>query len=256
LSAVEGVYYASPNGLVFAGQGQIKNITQELLSKDKWQQLTTPATMFAARIGSAYYGFGSGLVGVFDPLSFDPLSFAQEDFDAAYTGFLVDPSNARLGFNLLSDTEVVSCVQNDPWSGELFIMKDSSLYRIDLSDPDPTRRVYIWRSKVFQSPKPRNFGAMKVYWEVPTADAPDVPVSTPDSVVPAEFPELPVGSTYGVVRLYADGALVMTRDLTTSGQLIRGPSGFKATYWQVEFETYVSIYSMQMAPTVKELSAV
>lgn len=256
LSTTEGVYYASPNGLIFAGQGFANNITKELLSKERWQELTSLTTIFAARVGSAYYGFGTSLVGAFDPVAFHQLAFAPEELNSAYTGFLLDPTDQRIGFNLLSDTSAVTSISNDAWSGDLFVIKSNNLYKVDLAAADPVRRVYLWRSKVFQSSHARNFGAMKIYWRIPTAAAPSEANPPANPEVAAEFPKLPGGSTYGVVRLYADSTLVMTRDLTTSGQIVRGPSGFKAQFWQIEFETYVDIYSVQMAPTVKELSQV
>jgi hypothetical protein len=58
---------------------------------------------------------------------------------------------------------------------------------------------------------------------------------------------------YGIVRVYADNRLVMTRELRTSGELMRLPAGFKADYWQIEFETRVRINSVQLATSVKEL---
>lgn len=58
---------------------------------------------------------------------------------------------------------------------------------------------------------------------------------------------------FGVVRLYADGNLVFTRELLTSGEQFRLPSGFKAQFWQIEFEARVKIFSVQMATSAKEL---
>ncbi len=255
VSTTEGVYYASPNGLVFAGQGSINNITRALITKDKWHTLTSSLTLRAARLGTAYYAFGSARSGVFDSLSFDPLSFAQEDFAGSYSGVVIDPADQRVAFNIVSDRDPVTSVMNDPWSGEVFIIKDSNLYRLNLSNEDSARLVYKWRSKIFQSPKPMNLGAMRVSWTAP-ATAPDAAGTLPMTTTSAEFPELPVGSTYGVVRVYGDDELRYTHDLVTSGELIRPASGFKASDWQLEFETYLTIYSAQIASSVKALKGV
>ena len=213
----EGVYYASPNGLVMASQGVIRNITKQLITRDKWSTLTTTSSLHGATINGDYYGFGGTQAGVFDEDSFDILSFTQEDFAGAYVGVLIDPHDTRLGFTLLSDPVPVTNVQNDQWSGELFVIKDDNLYRLDLSQTAPIRRVYIWRSKIFQTMPPTNLGAMKIYWSAPVA-APSDPGDAPGSISFAEFPELPDGSTYGVVRLYVDDTLVWTRNLATSGE--------------------------------------
>lgn len=59
---------------------------------------------------------------------------------------------------------------------------------------------------------------------------------------------------YGLTRVYADSRLVMTRELRTSGELMRLPSGFKADYWQVEIESRIKVNSIQFATSVKELA--
>jgi hypothetical protein len=256
LSTPEGVYYASPNGLILADSSQVRNITRQLVTKDKWATIISNSTLRAGRLGSAYYAFGGLQDGVFDPESFDPLSFSQEDFTGAYTGVLFDPQNERVAFNLLSSTVPTTSVQNDPWSGELFVLRDDNTYKLDLSAQSPIRQVYKWRSKVFQSGRPTNMGAMKIYWEAPDT-APDDPGDAPFVAGSAvEFPELPDGSTYGVVRAYADDELVWTRNLLASGELMKLPTGFKASYWQFEIEAYVDVFSMQVASSAKELSKV
>lgn len=60
----------------------------------------------------------------------------------------------------------------------------------------------------------------------------------------------------GIVRVYADGRLVMTRSLVRSGEQWRMPSGFKADYWQFEVESGVEIRSLQAASSAKELETV
>jgi hypothetical protein len=256
LSTTEGVYYASPNGLVFVGAGTLTNLTKQLITKDKWHDLATAATLRAARLGTAYFAFGSTTSGSFDPLSFDPLSFAQTDYAGAYVGVLIDPNDPRVAFNLMSSRSPMTSIMNDPWTGEVFTILDNNLYRINLSDTDAVRQTYIWRSKVFQSGAPVNMGALKVFF-APPGTAPDVSVlSVPGVITTAEFPELPVGSTYGVVRLYGDGILRYTSDLVTSGELHRPPSGYKAEFWQIEIESYLDIYSIQIGTSVKALRQV
>lgn len=62
--------------------------------------------------------------------------------------------------------------------------------------------------------------------------------------------------TFGVLRVYADGRLVLTRELVRSGDMIRLPSGFKAQFWQVEIEARAKVYSVQMGTSAKELRGV
>ena len=46
------------------------------------------------------------------------------------------------------------------------------------------------------------------------------------------------------------------RELRTSGEIFRIPTGFKATFWEVEVEARVKIYSVELATTAKELADV
>lgn len=254
LSVADGVYYSSPNGLIFAGQGVVQNVTKNLITKDKWQELVGTTTLRAAPLGSGYFAFGSMEAGVFDTDAFDMDAFAKENYVDAYRGVLIDPTDERVAFNLLSDPTPTTSVQNDIWSGEVLIIQNNKLYRVNTADHKPVRRTFLWRSKIFQMPKKNNFGAMKIYWE---ANAPkpdpcgDIPVSGGG---PSEFPKCP--SEHGVVRVYGDGVMRLERELPASGEVIKMPSGFKADYWQFEFETYVDILSVQIAPSARELASV
>ena len=62
--------------------------------------------------------------------------------------------------------------------------------------------------------------------------------------------------SFGVVKVFADGRLILTKELLKSGEQIRLPSGFKAQFWQIEIEARVKVYSLQMATSAKELRGV
>ena len=236
LSAPEGVYYASPNGLVLVANGVASLITEGLIMKDEWNSLTRVPTLRATRLGNAYYAFGSVRQGFAQTDAWVVPATQQNDFAGGYNGVLIDPTNQRVAFNLLTSVGITANVFNDAWSGETMIIRDGVLYRIDLADRTSARDTSLWRSKIFQPNDKKNFAAMRVYFEVP-----------PWATNP---------NNYGTVRVYADDVLKLTRSLTTSGEIIRLPSGFKADYWQIEFESNVRINSFQMATSVKELKAV
>jgi hypothetical protein len=50
--------------------------------------------------------------------------------------------------------------------------------------------------------------------------------------------------------------LRFTRALNSSGELFRLPSGFKATFWQIEIEGNTQINSVEIATSAKELGLV
>jgi len=250
ISSPEGVYYASPNGLVLVANGGAVNITRQLVLKDDWNRLLKVATLRAARLGEAYYCYGSARFGVFQEGAFQEGAFASIDFAGSYTGALIDPQNERVAFNTLATDTPTTNVMSDAWSGDIYIIRDDNLYRIDLAQAEPVSETYVWRSKIFQSEDKKNFVAMKVYFEtLPT---------TPEQAAERnnDLVQTLAADQYGLVRVYADGVLRMTRELRTSGELMRLPSGFKAEFWQLEFESRVDILSVQMATSVKELSRV
>jgi len=260
LSAPEGVYYASPNGLVVVNlSGAIDNISLSsgLITKDKWQALvgsSSLATLRAARLGAAYYAWGSSRPGVFDSEAFDNSAFAMSDFSGAYTGFVLDPINKRVAFTSLSNAVPMTNVQNDPWTGELFVIRAvsgvNSVYWIDIAADAPTYETFVWRSKIFQMPQSKNLGAVRVYWDTPATSPALNPVPNVSLV------QTLAADQWGLLRCYADGTLKWTRELRTSGELMRLPKGFAADYYQFEIESRMYIKSFQFASSAKELKSV
>ena len=248
LSIPEGVFYASPNGLVLVSNGVANLVTEGLIQKDEWNNYNKVATLRATRMGSAYYAFGSERVGFMQPDAFQTDAFQQDDFAGSYKGLLVDNANQRIGFNTLTSETITTNVFNDGWSGETMIIRENKLYRLDMADLTFPRDTALWRSKIFQAPDKKNFAALRVYFEIPTWAPTQNPVR--DTSEGQTFDRT---DQYGVVRVYADDRLIMTRELRMSGELMRLPSGFKADYWQIEFEAVVKISSVQFATSAKEL---
>jgi hypothetical protein len=248
VSAPEGVYYASPNGLILAAQGQFTNVTKDTISKDKWQDLTKIATLRAVHFGSGYMAYGGTRFGCFDSNTFDNNSFEMNDYTGAYQGIFVDPTNPNVLTTLASVAPVVN-VQSDPWSGETMIIKSNAVYWLDMQSLTKPHDPYKWRSKIYISAMPENFEAVKVFFTIPNGTS-TVPNGVPNNTLVQTYNPL---TQYALLRVYADGNLIATRELEVSGQILRLPSGFKASQWQVEFEGVVNINSIEMATSAKEL---
>lgn len=247
ISAPEGVYYSSGTGLILVQPGQAVNITRDIVNIDRWQKLT-PNKFRAARYGVAYYAFGALVGGVFDEEAFNVEdAFVAVDFSGAQQGILIDPRDSRVAFNALYSPDPIVGVMNDQWSGELMMIHDEKLWWIDSREPTPTYDPYKWKSKVFTMPMKKNFAAMKVYFTVPDTTPEQSAVANND--LDQELQE----DQYGLVRVYADGVHVATREIRTNGEMIRLPSGFKAEEWQLELEGRVVISRLHMATTAKEL---
>jgi hypothetical protein len=120
---------------------------------------------------------------------------------------------------------------------------------LDISDTQQQREPFVWRSKVFQAGQKKNFQAAKIFFTV----LPNTPTLNPIEVIGLN--QTLQGDQYGLFRVYANGELVMCRELRLSGEQFRLPSGFKADFWQFEVEARVQIDNLQMATSPTELQA-
>lgn len=251
MSAPEGVYYASPNGLILAQSGVVVNISRQYMLKDNWLNLAKINTIHAARLGTGYYAWGTGTQGIFAS-AFAPEAFAQSDLGGAREGLLIDPIDQSVLVSQLSNDDPTYNTFNDPWTGEVFIIRDGAVNWLNIADLNPTRESYFWRSKLFQAPNKRNIGAMKIYFDI----ASTLPVLSATPVTNLVELETLQSNQWGIVRLYADEQLVWARELRDSGELMKLPSGFKADFYQLEIEARVTISNIQVAETSRELAKV
>lgn len=248
VSAPEGVYYASQNGLMLVVLGGAENITRNLIKTDEWNALFKVPGMRSARLGTAYYAFSTIAQGAFDTGGFYTGAFEWGNQTGSSNGLLIDTGTPRIGLNLMSSSKATTNVYNDVWTGEVFLVRDGKTYIVDLAGT--TRDAFKWKSKLLQPTDMRNFEAMKVYFSVPAG------TPTLNPVPNASLVQSLAADQYGLVRLYADGRHVWTRELRTSGELLRLPSGFKADQWQIEIEARIEIQSVQIATSARDLRGV
>lgn len=249
VSTPNGVAYASPNGVVMAVPGQVQVVTRNLITKDKWLDpdnfLFVPS-LRAAVLNGGYYCWGSVLNGCFEPTAFDMDNFQKDDFTGSYRGAFIDLSNPRISFTKLFNEDPTYNCYADIWSGEVFVIRDGKVNWLDIA-PNRAHEPFLWRSKVFTLPNRRNLEALRV-WFTTFPDTPELnPVRNTASV------QTLANDQYGLVRLYADGNLVMTRELRTDGEFMRAPSGFKAAYYEIEIEARVKVTSIELAAVAKDL---
>jgi hypothetical protein len=253
VSTPAGVIYASQNGLVLTAPGQARVVTQQVITKDLWLDPINYANinrLRAALLGTTYYAWGSqNTDGIFQEDAFQADAFQFEDLTGALTGMIIDTSDSRIGYTkLVTDITYANCWR-DEWTGEILLIKDDKIFWLDLAR-SRTRQPYRWRSKAFEAPNQRNFAAMRIYFDT-YSDSP-----TLDSVPNAALVQDLGPNQWGLARIYADGVLKWTREMRSSGEIMRLPSGFKATYWQVEIEARVRVKSIELATSAKELISV
>jgi hypothetical protein len=246
------VLYASRNGLIQISQsGAGSNITEGWVTRERWQALTPQKYIRAVKLATNYMAFGT--------VSGGDNSVAQQGFTVELstqdqTSFTVwpQPGGHRLGFGQLSAPngfDIDNCLL-DPWTGVGLLVQNGGVYHWDFADQAPVIVPYRWRSKVYQQLSRKNFAACKVWFSVPPGTPPQTDRDTDD-------PQPELGpSQYGIIRVYADDELFTTRELRTSGELLRIYSGEKVEAWQFEIEGRVTVSNLQVATSVKELGLI
>lgn len=250
VSTEEGVFYTSPNGLILVNPGHAENITKQYISRDKWNEIMD-GRVNAGRLGSSYFAYGATDQNLFQiNTRFVQAGFSQEEGTVGSSeGFMLDSANSNMGFGFIDDDKAIKSVKNDQLSGECILVRDGKVVWLDQRAGyaiDP----YLWKSKVFQTPYLQNFTAFKVYFYDP------VSFTFPN---PQNFNVNQVfnpATQMAIVRVYADGKLILAHELRESGELHRLPSGFRAEFWEVEIEAQIKIKSFQMATAIKELANV
>jgi hypothetical protein len=132
VSVLDGVIYASPDGLVFIGASGLQLLTEDLISREQWQANYSPSTIHAHQHDNLYYGFYGGTAGFI----FDPAAKHLVGLTTYATG----------GFNdLIDDT--------------LYLIIADKIYKWDAGS---SLTSYTWKSKTFRADSPVNFGAARV----------------------------------------------------------------------------------------------
>lgn len=244
------VLYVSQNGLVQINQsGSGSNITEGWISRERWQVLTPHERIRAVKHASSYFAFGATTVGV--PIR---QGFTVELSSEDRTSFTIWPQAGghRLGFNQLTPPNEIDIdnVELDPWTGVGMLVQGGGVWYYDFTQQDPIIVPYLWTSKTYQQQAKRNFAALRIWFDVPSTTPPQVARDT-------SFPQLTLGpNQYGIVRIFADGQLWCSREIRTSGELLRIFSGSKHEQWSFEIEGRVSVTNLQVATSIKELALV
>jgi hypothetical protein len=249
VSTAQGVFYASPNGIVLAAYGIVQNASLSIATKDRWLELVNPEELRASRIGVSYYAWGNSTGGAFEPTAF--YSGFVEQLIVELYGIIVNLADPRIAWGDLRNSVPTDNVLTDIWSGEIFLIRNGQVVWQDQSST-AIQGPYIWRSKQFQLTKANNIAVMRVWFEELVND----PTFMQNPTRNVSSPQTLAIDQYGLVRVFIDGTLIMTRELRISGEMMRLPSGFKNVLIQFEIEARVKVFNIETASSVKELSAV
>lgn len=203
-----GAVYASPEGIVMISPQGAQNVTRGLFTEDQWVA-QAPETFIASEWRGLYV------------VSHQPIGAADRKlslFDLrGEMPTLVEHDMAAV--DLLRDTS----------TGNLHALVGARDIR-QVHAPAAEDATYIWRSKVWDLPYPRNFGACKIEGR------------------PAE-----AGTPAFAARIYADGELRHTSSVLNAP--FRLPGSFLAEEWEIEIEGNATITRVSLGETMMSLAA-
>ncbi len=267
VTTLAGVFYASSNGIVQVNSSGASVVSYDLFTKEEWVRQFTPTGIFAAPLGLEYVGF-----------------------DSENSGFVYRPSDQFAKLTRLDRFDNVDGIDADPYSGELYLIKDNIIYQWDPATSEPL--YYTWKSKEFVVPTPINFGAAKIKFEAAGFDVSDdlenyygaynatritqplaaiglTPIAKARQMTVAGWNEpqnrSPIGGSplYPLTlpipgvrfTVYCKDEIIYS-SVIYDEETIRLPAGFKSDIWQFEVVSNSTIYSIVVAETPKELREV
>lgn len=148
VSTTAGVVYPSINGLVLANSSGIRVITEDLFTKEEWAAIS-PSTIFAAQLGLQYIAFTS-----------------------SSSGFVLDPKEPTARYVLLDGFSQVEGIETDRYTGNVSLIANNRIYEWDGENTNQ-RMTWTWKSKLYQVPKPLNFGAARLHFITGSLDFSD-----------------------------------------------------------------------------------
>lgn len=212
LSGPGGVMYPSPNGLCRVGPGGAALVTEDIIDKEFWTSLN-PSSIEA-------YLYDNRYIGIYN--------------NGSLNAFQFDPDDPNQPFSLIPSLAAVAGF-NDRVMDALYLNIGGTIHQWDEGS---TPYTYTWRSKVFESPKPLNFGWAKV-----EADAYPVQLSVYSS------DDNPSSGTYQQ-RLLRYTVSVANR------KPFRLPSGFLSSDWEIELSGTNKVTAAFLSTSASELQQV
>jgi len=242
--AGEGVYYASPFGLILVNTSGTINTTQMFMEREFWNSLQ-PQTWAAGRLGLSYIAVFTGVT---------PAN------NNGHNGCVIDFLEKNVPMSFLESA--VAPIDNLFWdqlSGQIFIITQGVVRWLN-PPSGGTLLPWYWISKNYRLPKPAQFKAFKVDFSVPPEVT--IPPPTAASRNNNQTQVFNPATQYLTVTIYRglDSPVedpdnpVVVREVVTSGETILIPGGFKDDFWTIMFEGQVNVDLFKMASSVKELS--
>jgi len=140
VATIWGAYYPSINGLTLVNSSGVNNITQDILTREEWNSRYSPTQIFAAQLGVQY------------------VAFVSQTF-----GFVFNPTEPKSKLVELDTFSQVNGIETDPYTGNVWLLMQDRIWEWD---PENVQRLFWrWKSKLFQTAKPVNFGAYRLNFD-------------------------------------------------------------------------------------------
>ena len=236
--AGEGVYYASPNGLILLNSSGTINVTQFSMEKEFWESLS-PEQWASGRIGLSYTAFVKGATN-----------------DSPVGGVILDHLEKNVPCSILQPLieqgEAMNNLYWDEISGQIFMIHTLNV-RWWMPPSGGALYPWLWKSKKFRLPFPAKFKAFMVNFNLDPEVTPPSPLPSPATRNNDQSQVYNSLKQWMIVRIYANGKQVVVREVVMDGEIILIPDGGKQIFWEVQIEGEVYVYMFKMASSVKEL---
>jgi hypothetical protein len=234
VSGLDGVYFASEDGLVRVNTSGVEIVTATYVSKHEW---TSYAPEYIR--GVAYRGgYLAWICGA-----------------ATNNGFYFAPGDSRVAFTKLMDMGgTVANVQSDPYTGTVYVTTGTQIWEWDPRDSTEYLPMY-WSSKRFTTSKRVSFAALRVFTD-------DISGSATANIWTAAAVNAFVDynlTDWWRFELYCDGVLIFEGNYSVNGikgAFIRLPSTTKGMAWRFVVIGRTRIREVQMASSARELADV
>ena len=140
-----GVYYPGPNGLMLVSPQGVSTATQQLMTKEEWQNRYQVKTFDAAQYQSQYVALYTPSKGIM---------FAPDE-----------PIAALIDIDLASGTyepDQADSIFTDDYSGKTYLLSNCEMYEWNPVSGAPLE--FDWTSMEFDASDPVNFGASRIIW--------------------------------------------------------------------------------------------
>ncbi|NVN99291.1 MAG: hypothetical protein HXX17_08205 [Geobacteraceae bacterium] len=255
-----GAMYASQNGLVSIGLNGDGVATASVMTRQEFAAYN-PSSILGAVFEGRYYGFYT---------------------TTTASGAFVFSAAEQTGLRALD--AIASAVMVEPYSAQLYFVNpsNSSLYSVDPTDGYPL--IYTWKSKLFNTPYPTNFGFIKLNGREDSAadlaaqaaiDAANAAITAANASIFASgalydalntysalnemtlngnamAPLLPSPAVTVATSVWSGSELRFSANLRTN-QVYRLPSGFTSQGWEVQLVGQKTVTSVEMANSSEEL---